>query len=236
MQEKLINEVVVRKSNRYPNYGCSFDGQVFQWYFEKPMSILIDTKDYPRFRASHNGKPSNVMVHLIVADCWVENPDPQFKINVNHKDGDKKNFSASNLEWVTRSENQLHAIKNNLKAKGENLYNSELSESEVHLICQKLQQGALIKDLASEFDVSKDIIRKIKDGSTYFHIRCMYPIDHKYISDFSESTVRWVCENIVKGLGDRQIKEISNNSLLKIIDIKRIRNKIRYRHISDEYF
>lgn len=34
---------------------------------------------------------------------------------VNHKDGNKANNKAENLEWVSHSENDLHAYKNKLR-------------------------------------------------------------------------------------------------------------------------
>lgn len=48
-------------------------------------------------------------VHRIVAAYFCENPK---NVNVvNHIDGNKLNNCASNLEWVTQSENRVHAIE-----------------------------------------------------------------------------------------------------------------------------
>ncbi|WPF64903.1 HNH endonuclease [Staphylococcus phage MVC_VPHSA2] len=47
--------------------------------------------------------------HRVVALTWVDNPDG--KPQVNHKDGNRKNNHPNNLEWVTPSENILHAIE-----------------------------------------------------------------------------------------------------------------------------
>ncbi len=48
-----------------------------------------------------------VNVHVLVAAAWI-GPRP-VGMHVNHKDGRKTNCRPSNLEYVTPSENQLHA-------------------------------------------------------------------------------------------------------------------------------
>lgn len=55
-----------------------------------------------------NSKQKRFYVHRLVAEAFCENDKPSLRDMVNHKDGDKLNNVASNLEWVSARENNLH--------------------------------------------------------------------------------------------------------------------------------
>jgi len=52
-------------------------------------------------------------IHRLMAHAFI--PNPENKAEVNHIDGNKTNNNLSNLEWVTKSENQQHAYDIGLK-------------------------------------------------------------------------------------------------------------------------
>lgn len=56
-----------------------------------------------------DGVKSNQTVHRLVARAFI--PNETNKPQVNHKDGNKLNNHIDNLEWVTVSENGLHAYR-----------------------------------------------------------------------------------------------------------------------------
>lgn len=62
-----------------------------------------------------DGTSKNVLVHRLVAEAFV--PNPENKPDVNHKDGNKQNPCAYNLEWVTKSENMYHAYSSGIRDK-----------------------------------------------------------------------------------------------------------------------
>jgi len=62
---------------------------------------------YLNFYASNENGVSSLLVHRCVANAFIENEHN--KPQVNHKDKNGHNNHVSNLEWVTSSENLLHA-------------------------------------------------------------------------------------------------------------------------------
>lgn len=74
---------------------------------------------YQFVQLSSNKKCSNLYIHRLVAQAFI--PNPENKPMVNHIDGDKRNNTIKNLEWATSKENAVHAYKNNLLYKIEDL-------------------------------------------------------------------------------------------------------------------
>ena len=72
----------------------------------KQMKQSLHTKGYKTVALTKDGKTKTVFVHRLVAAAFIANPNnlPM----VNHKDEDKTNNFADNLEWCTASYNRTY--------------------------------------------------------------------------------------------------------------------------------
>lgn len=83
----------------------------------KLLAQEMTPKGYCRVQLQAGSKRKNAMVHQLVAQAFI--PNPENKPQVNHKNGREKwNNSVGNLEWSTSSENQIHAYETGLKRPG----------------------------------------------------------------------------------------------------------------------
>ena len=99
--------------HNHPNYEVSTMGEVRNVRTGKLLNPYDDGKGYLRVKI--DGKCERL--HILVALAFIPNPDN--KPIVNHKRGRKHDCRASQLEWVTQSENIQHAWDNGLfKSRG----------------------------------------------------------------------------------------------------------------------
>lgn len=108
-----------------------------------------------------NNKGTKYRVHRLVATHFIPNPDN--KEQVNHIDGNKKNNTVSNLEWVTCKENIRHAIDNNLSSikYGSKNHSAKLKEEDIIYIREKAKKEKTVRELAEQFGVSTTNIYNI---------------------------------------------------------------------------
>lgn len=77
----------------------------------------VTTTSYPFTNLRKNdGTYHKMYLHRIVEMLFI--PNPQNKEQVNHKNGDRKDFRVSNLELATNQENSIHSVKTKLKPRG----------------------------------------------------------------------------------------------------------------------
>lgn len=123
-----------------------------------------DTYGYSIVGLSINGKSNTYTVHRLVAKAFV--PNPNGLKEVNHKDENKDNNRADNLEWCTTQYNLTYGHRLDC-ARGENNSKHKLTEDQVREIRRiyikgdrKFGQSALGKRYGVQHQTIGFIVRK----------------------------------------------------------------------------
>lgn len=227
-----------------PYYYISTKGRVWSTVINGQMSLAKATNGYLTVMLSRENMESiRVLVHRIemLLFKWIPGCE---QLEVNHIDGDKENLDLYNLEWVTSSENKLHAYANNLRKKGERHPMSTHTESQVRKICEGLEQKLPLRTCAvlagmESNDTNEKFVSDIKHGVIWTDISSQYNIPKERNNQlFSDNEIHQICKLMEQGLTNKEIVDIVRPDLeeSKYKNVMNsIRRRARFTRISNNY-
>ncbi len=187
-------KIIKGYENTYVVSNDGFVKNIFRNRLLKPGSGKLGW--YLRVNLTKEKKIKTKYIHRLVAECFI--PNPENKKCINHINGNKQDNRVENLEWVTHSENTLHAwnnglmenVRENLKNRvyeggrkytsrhyyGEENSRSKLTNKQVLEIRSKYtksnrwHKGYDMLRLAKEYNVCKSKIFQIISRQSWKHI------------------------------------------------------------------
>lgn len=158
----------------YPDYMVSPEGNFLSINYKGSGKSKVlktgNSRGYSTITLYKNKTPLTIRAHKIVATIFCIKDAKHTEVN--HKNGDKKNNHFSNLEWVTSSENQIHAYKV-LKIKsvrGEKHGISKLTDKDVYSIIDMINNKIKYPIIAKKFKISTATVCNIKKGIVWKHL------------------------------------------------------------------
>ena len=100
-------------------YKVSNFGRVKRVTTDRILKGSEDSWGYLKVNLSKNNIKSQQIIHRLVAQAFIPNPDN--KSQVNHIDENKTNNMVSNLEWMTAKENSNHGTRNERVSKTQSI-------------------------------------------------------------------------------------------------------------------
>lgn len=132
------------------------------------MMTKIDRYGYEEISLSQvDGKRISRTVHRLVAETFLKKRDEAAN-TVNHKNGVKIDNRLENLEWVTVSENQIHAVENLLSLNTHPIFVLDITNGES-------KRYRSIKSFAKEIGLSRNVVVSLIKYSN------LNPILDKYV-------------------------------------------------------
>lgn len=151
-------------------YSISSMGRVKSFHSNKERFLKpsINSFGYYRVNLSNKGKIKQYRVQVLMAITFLDEHYREKKLQCNHIDGDKGNNRLSNLEVITKSENEKHAFRIGLKShKGNNHNQRKINSDDAEEIRRLYKLGVDSRVLADKYGLTRGHIYKIKNFDTW---------------------------------------------------------------------
>lgn len=147
----------------YPNYEVSTTGVVRNRTTGNNLRWVDNGKGYKVIKLYNSDTPKGrlCLVHRVVLSTF--NPNDG-KLDVNHKDGVKAHNNLENLEWVTKSENTIHAHTTGL-------FTNKLTIDQVkEMKLLLLSKTCTYSEIGKKYGVRHSTVWKIANGTLYDYV------------------------------------------------------------------
>lgn len=81
----------------YPQYLVARDGRLYSTKTNKLLTVFLNTSNYPYYSLCINGRTKNLLVSRLLAYMFKDLPSLDSNLEVDHNDGNPRNFELSNL-------------------------------------------------------------------------------------------------------------------------------------------
>lgn len=162
--EFIYQGVLARTLADFPGYAITSDGRVISFKGKKPKELKHGSSASGCYCYVNIGRAplkKSQLLHILEARAFC--PNPEGKPQVNHKDGNPSNNAASNLEWVTRSENIRHAHELR-KKQGRSIFKitPEQRKQVVELCSLGMSIAKAARQLALPYEVARNAVNSAK--------------------------------------------------------------------------
>ena len=139
----------------------------------KALKFDTTSAGYYRVTLCRDGLQKRTAVHRLVALHYL--PNPSQLPCVNHINGSKTDNRVENLEWVSHSDNHIHAFATGLRPQADKAYQATVSSELIHKACAMIQAGAVRGEvLAACSGLKKHMFDNIRRRRTWKSISVNY--------------------------------------------------------------
>lgn len=134
---------------------------------ERILKTRIGKTGYEIVGLSKDGGQKTCKVHRLVASAFCDNP--LNKPHINHKNGIKTDNNSYNLEWVTASENAMHAISLGLfqPSTGESSKAAKITAKQANYIREQILKDIPLNEISASTNIPLNIVSSIRLGKTW---------------------------------------------------------------------